>query len=70
MLPGLRRARERAGLSLRELSEIAGMDYSMISKLENQRRGAQGRNVRKLAEALGVAPADLVDRPGTMDYQP
>ena len=60
MLPGLKRARERAGLSLRELSDASGMDYSMISKLENLRRGAQGRNVRRLAEALGVTPADLV----------
>ncbi len=60
MLPGLKRARERKGYSLGDLSERSGVDASMISKLENQRRGAQGRTVRKLANALGVETEDLV----------
>ena len=60
MLPGLKRARERKGYSLRDLAEVSGVDQSMISKLENQRRGAQGRNVRKLASALEVSTEDLV----------
>ena len=60
MLPGLKRARERKGYSLRDLAEVSGVDQSMISKLENQRRGAQGRNVRKLAKALEVSTENLV----------
>lgn len=60
MLPGLKRARERKGYSLRDLEEVSGVDQSMISKLENLRRGAQGRNVRKLAAALDVSTEDLV----------
>jgi transcriptional regulator with XRE-family HTH domain len=60
MLPGLKRARERKGYSLGDLAERSGVDASMISKLENQARGAQGRTVRKLAGALGVDTEDLV----------
>lgn len=60
LLPNLKSIRQRNGLSLEELAEMTGLDHSMISKLENQRRGAQGRTVRKLADALGATPADLV----------
>ncbi len=61
MLPGLKRAREDAGLSLRELEAATnrGVYASTISDLENLRRGAQPRTARKLAEALGVTVKDL-----------
>lgn len=59
-LAGLKRARQLAGYSLVELQERSGVNESMISKLENLKRGAQGRTIRKLADALGVTPADLV----------
>ena len=61
MLPGLKRAREDAGLSLRELEAATnrGVYASTISDLENQRRGAQPRTARKLAETLGVTVKDL-----------
>lgn len=58
-LTNLKHVRQLQGLSTKELGERAGIDQSMISKLENERQGAQGRTVRKLAEALGVTPADL-----------
>jgi transcriptional regulator with XRE-family HTH domain len=60
MLPNLKRERHRAGLTLRELEKVSGVKNTTISELENGRRGAQGRTVRKLAEALGVTPKDLV----------
>lgn len=60
MLPGLKHHRHRAGLTLRELEQKSGVKYSIISELENGRRGGQGRTVRRLAEALEVTPADLV----------
>ena len=60
MLPNLKRERHRAGLTLRELEDLSGVPNSRISLLENGRSGAQGRTVRRLAEALGVTPADLV----------
>lgn len=53
-------AQEGGRYSLRDLSDRSGLDYSMISKLENGRRGAQGRTVRKLAEALDVPTSSLV----------
>ena len=64
-LPALRRLRREAGLSQRELGEKAGVSPGTVYKLENGLRGAYPATLRKLARALGVAPADLVlgDRP-------
>ncbi len=47
-------------LSLRELGERSGVAFDNINKLENERRSAQPRTLRKLAETLGVEPHDLV----------
>ena len=47
-------------LSLRELANVTGMSHDGIQKLEAGRRQAQPRTVRKLAEALGVEPEELV----------
>ncbi len=66
MLRNLRRVRERKALTLRELEErtrevgARPVYRSTISELELLERGAQGRTVRKLADALGVEPEDLV----------
>lgn len=59
MLAGLKEARIDSGYSLRELGERTGIDYSLISKLERLRHGAQPRTARKLADALGVEIRDL-----------
>lgn len=59
-MPKLKRVRQLKGYSLHELADKSGIDSSMISKLENQRRGAQPRTLRKLADALGVEPDELV----------
>lgn len=56
----LKRTRQLKGMSTRELGERTGMDQSMISKLENERRGAYPRTVRKIAEALDVSIEELV----------
>jgi transcriptional regulator with XRE-family HTH domain len=56
-LKELRRGRV---LSLRELEERSGVSYNTIWRLEDGRQGAHPRTVRKLAEALGVEPADLL----------
>lgn len=60
MLRNLKRTRERKGLSLRELETKSGVYRSTINELELLDRGAQGRTVRKLAEALGVNTEELV----------
>jgi transcriptional regulator with XRE-family HTH domain len=56
----LRELRRRKMLSLRELGERSSVAFDNINKLENERRGAQPRTVRKLADALGVDPTELV----------
>jgi transcriptional regulator with XRE-family HTH domain len=47
-------------LSLRELGERSGVAFDNINKLENEHRRAQPRTLRKLAEALGVEPKELM----------
>ena len=60
-LPGLRSARQRQGLAQRQLASRAGMGQGLVCKLETLRRGAYPQTLQKLAGALGVTPADLVD---------
>jgi len=55
---GTEERRERV-LSLRELEERSGVSYNTIWRIEDGRQGAHPRTVRKLAEALGVAPSEL-----------
>jgi transcriptional regulator with XRE-family HTH domain len=56
----LRELRERQALSLRELSELSGVNYNAIWRIEVGRTGAQPRTVRRLATALGVEPYELL----------
>ena len=59
-LPGLRAARQKAGLTQSELAELAGVARGTVHRLETLERGGYPRTLRKLATALGVAPAQLV----------
>jgi transcriptional regulator with XRE-family HTH domain len=56
----LRRLRREQALSLRDLSRLAGVAHDSISKLETGKRDAQPRTIRKLADALGVEPRELM----------
>ena len=56
----LRALRQQRVLTLRELEERSGVAYNTIWHLENGKRGAQPRTLRKLADALGVDPGELV----------
>jgi transcriptional regulator with XRE-family HTH domain len=58
----LREFRRRRMLSLRELEQRSGVAFDNINKLENEKRRAQPRTIRKLAEALGVEPHELMKR--------
>lgn len=53
--------RERQALSQAELAESAGVTRATIVSLESGRAGAQYETIRKLAKALGVPPAELMD---------
>jgi DNA-binding XRE family transcriptional regulator len=60
LLPGLRKARQRSGLSQSELGTLAGVAKSTVFELEVGRRGAYPRTVRRLAKALETEVANLV----------
>jgi transcriptional regulator with XRE-family HTH domain len=56
----IRRIRREAGLSQMELSDLCGLHFSEISRLERGRRDAQLSTIVKLARGLGVSPAELL----------
>ncbi len=56
----LKELRREQVLSLRELEERSGVSYNTIWRIEDGRQGAHPRTVRKLAEALGVEPSELL----------
>jgi transcriptional regulator with XRE-family HTH domain len=56
----LKELRRERVLSLRELEEKSGVSYNTIWRLEDGRQGAHPRTVRKLAQALGVDPKELI----------
>ena len=58
----LKELRSERVLSLRELEEKSGVSYNTIWRLEDGRQGAHPKTVRKLAEALGVEPSELITR--------
>jgi transcriptional regulator with XRE-family HTH domain len=61
----LRALRQQRVLTLRELEERSGVAYNTIWHLENGKRGAQPRTIRKLADALSVDPGELVKVEGS-----
>jgi transcriptional regulator with XRE-family HTH domain len=56
----LKALRHQRVLTLRELEQLSGVAYNTIWHLENGKRGAQPRTLRKLARALYVEPEELV----------
>jgi transcriptional regulator with XRE-family HTH domain len=60
----LKELRRERVLSLRELEERSGVSYNTIWRIEDGRQGAHPRTIRKLAEALGVEPAELLKGEG------
>ena len=60
----LRELRRQRVLSMRELEEISGVSYNTVWRLENGKTGAQPRTIRKIARALGVDPAELIEETG------
>jgi transcriptional regulator with XRE-family HTH domain len=56
----LKELRRERVLSLRELEQRSGVSYNTIWRIEDGRQGAHPRTVRKLADALGVQPSELI----------
>ena len=56
----LKELRVERAFTLRALGERSSVAYDTINKLELGRRPAHASTIRKLAEALGVEPKDLM----------
>ena len=52
--------RKRALLTQEQLAERSGVAISTVVRIERNQVEPQGRTIRKLAEALGVEPHELV----------
>lgn len=52
--------REQRGLTLEQLSELAGISTSYLWRLENDKRNLSLKNIEKIAAALDVSPEELV----------
>ncbi|MFC1991700.1 helix-turn-helix domain-containing protein [Chloroflexota bacterium] len=64
----LRRMRELRALSQRELAVRAKLSVTTVNRIETGQRKAMPRTVRKLAEALGVTPEQLLtEQPRLME---
>ncbi len=56
----LKRLRQEQALSLRDLARRSGVAYDTINRLELGKQDSQPRTIRRLAEALGVQPKELM----------
>ena len=56
----LRSIRREKAVSLRELGERSDIAFDTINRLELGKQDAQPRTVRRLADALGVEPKELI----------
>ncbi len=60
----VRRLRERAQLSLRQLEEASGVHRALISRIEAGERRPKPATLHRLAEALGVDAGELLEAAG------
>ncbi len=56
----LRRLRRKQALSQQDVERMTGVAQATLSDLEGGKRGARASTLRKLAEALGVEPKELM----------
>jgi transcriptional regulator with XRE-family HTH domain len=60
----LRELRRERALSQQDIERMTRVAQSTLSALESGKRDGQPRTVRKLADALGVEPRELMRRSG------
>jgi transcriptional regulator with XRE-family HTH domain len=56
----LKQLRRERALSQRALSHLSSVSLDAVNQLETGKRQAQPKTVRRLAEALGVEPKELI----------
>lgn len=56
----LRDTRKRAMLTQQELAHKSGVGITTIVRIERDQVEPQGRTIRRLADALGISPSDLL----------
>jgi transcriptional regulator with XRE-family HTH domain len=61
---GLRRARRRAGLTLREVAESAGVTESFLSQVERDVASPSIATLRRVAVSLGLSIGEILDQVG------
>lgn len=60
----IRRLREMRGLSQKELAKRAGVEQSLISKVENNSANFSLNTLTSVASVLGISTKDLTDSKG------
>jgi transcriptional regulator with XRE-family HTH domain len=63
MLPNLRQIRLSRYLTQKELAAKSGLSRVAVARLEAGAESARFSTLRKLAEALGVEPGELLGEP-------
>ena len=56
----MRKLRRENALSQQDLTRMTGIAQATLSDLEGEKREARASTLRKLAEALGVQPKELM----------
>ena len=58
----LRRLRSTRGLTQEQLAAACGLNRTYVGSIERGERNVSLVNIHKLAAAIGVPPAELLDR--------
>ncbi|MFL9933586.1 helix-turn-helix transcriptional regulator [Paraburkholderia sp. RL18-103-BIB-C] len=59
----VRKARERLQMSQEALADASGLHRTYVGSVERGERNISIDNIERLAKALGVSPASLLEKP-------